>query len=617
MRSVAAILYAVAVAVLVATALALAGGGLRTTPALLALSSGVITAACALWPRREHWQTQRRRVAESAEVSAMEPADSKTSAPSTSPRLCVFHSCANLWETLAIVAFTLFALRAFLWLVFTDGDAVCVLSPNNLGDLALHLTYIRHLASGVPFWPENPIFAHGPLIYPIGVDLLNALLLLAGVDALRGLLWVGLAGAALTGAALWRWGRGFALIGFLANGGLMGFAFFFTGVLEDFQAQMAWKSLPLALLVTQRGLLFALPAGLLLLASWRSRFFGGDARHRLPWLGEWLLYTAMPVFHLHTFLFLSVLLAAWFVTHSRLRKSLAALVGAAFLPATALTLLVTGMLRGASVLGWKAGWMWDDDAWVQWCAAHLPGSPTTLAALLFWPMNFGVLPIFVALLGSRARDRHSPAFAFVWPALLVFLVCCFVKFAPWEWDNTKLMLWSYLVVLPFGWSEVLARWPLWARVVSCFALFWSGFASLLGGLDATHTGYEIARRSELDGVAHAVRTIAPTARFAAHPTYDHPLLLVGRKVALGYPGHLWSHGLPYREVEAQLDALMNGEPEWRDHARALGVRYLFFGSRETEHYPDSTQPWKEHAAQIATGPWGELYDLAPSASKPF
>jgi len=24
-----------------------------------------------------------------------------------------------------------------------------------------------------------------------------------------------------------------------------------------------------------------------------------------------------------------------------------------------------------------------------------------------------------------------------------------VKFAPWEWDNTKLMVWTYLAVLPF------------------------------------------------------------------------------------------------------------------------------------------------------------------------
>ncbi len=575
MRLAASLLYGVATSVLSGLALAFASGGLRPVLAWAALAAGVFVKLLTLGTR---W---------------------KRSSPSARP---------DAWEWGAIVLFTLFTLRAFLWLVVTDGDVIAVLSPNNLGDLSLHLTYIRHLASGVPFWPENPIFSGGPLVYPVGVDLLNALLLLAGVDALRGLVWVGLLGAALTGAALWRWGRGFALLGFLANGGLMGFVFFATGEFADFQTELAWKSLPLALLVTQRGLLFALPAGLLLLTSWRSRYFGGDVRDRLPWLGEWLLYASLPIFHLHTFFFLSLLLATWFALIPAARRGLAGLVGAAFAPATALTLLVTGMLRGASVIGWKAGWMWDDAPWVEWCAAHVPGPPTTNAALLFWPVNFGILPVLLAILCWRIR-RDVAARAFVVPALGIFLLCCFVKFAPWEWDNTKIMLWSYLAVLPFLWEALIARWSFPARLVTCFVLFWSGFASLLGGLDATHTGYEIARRSELDGVQQAVRNLRPELRFAGYPTYNHPLLLAGRKLALGYPGHLWSHGLPYQAAEPKLEALMNGAPSWRAEAKALEVRYVFFGPREIEHYPDSEQPWKQESRLIAVGEWGEIYDL--------
>ena len=41
-----------------------------------------------------------------------------------------------------------FGLRAFCWLVFVNGDSIYVLSPNNLGDLPLHLTYIRYFAKG-------------------------------------------------------------------------------------------------------------------------------------------------------------------------------------------------------------------------------------------------------------------------------------------------------------------------------------------------------------------------------------------------------------------------------------------------------------------------------------
>ncbi|MEI9895607.1 MAG: hypothetical protein WDN28_17380 [Chthoniobacter sp.] len=104
-----------------------------------------------------------------------------------------------------------------------------------------------------------------------------------------------------------------------------------------------------------------------------------------------------------------------------------------------------------------------------------------------------------------------------------------MKFAPWEWDNTKLMIWSYLAILPFLWTELLARWPAWARHFLVGMLFFSGFLSTLGGIDASFTGYSIGLRSELDGVARALRGIPVTERFAGAPTYNHPLLLNGAR----------------------------------------------------------------------------------------
>ena len=578
MNFVAAILYAVSSSALLAVALAFLRGGLSPLIAGAALGFGGLVAAGTLWRGRR-------------ESFPMKPPGG--------------------WEWAAITAFALVSARMFLWLVFYDGDSVKVISPNNLGDLSLHLTYINYLASGVPFWPDNPIYFGGQLTYPMGTDLFNALLTLAGVDGLRGLIWTGLAGSVLTGVALWRWGRGFALLGFLANGGLFGFAIFSTGHLVDFQSAQAWKSIALALFATQRGLLFALPAGLALLCSWRTRFFAAGDGWKLSRGGELLLYAAMPLFHLHTFLFLSLMLGAWFVVLAPARRGLAQLVGAALLPASALVLLVTGMMQGASVLGFKAGWMWDDAAFLQWCAAHF-GEPAWLyAAALFWPMNFGVLPLFIfALCVLLLVERRTvfPA-AVVFPALFAFVLCCFVKFAPWEWDNTKIMVWSYLAVLPFLWTHLIARWPVWARAAAVFALFFSGFVSTLGGIDASHRGHEIATREEWDNVAAVVRAIPVSERFVGAPTYNHPLLLCGRKMALGYTGHVASHGLPWMEPSDDVDALLMGAENWRELAAKLRCRYLFWGRCEQAAYPESTAPWKDSAARVALGDWGEIYDL--------
>ncbi len=587
MNFVAAFLYAVSSSALLAMALAFLSGGLNPGIAGISLAFGSFVASATMWRSRNG------------------PAQARP---------------PGAWEWAAITAYVLVTARMFLWLVFRDGDAIKVLSPNNLGDLSLHLTYINHLASGAPFWPENPIFTGGRLTYPIGVDLFNSLLSLLGVDLLRGLIWTGLAGSALTGVALWKWGRGFALFGFLANGGLFGFLIFSTGELADYQSQFAWKSFALALLATQRGLLFALPAGLALLCSWRSRWFAAGDGWKLSRPGELLLYASMPLFHLHTFLFLSLMLGAWFVLHPPARRGLAQLVGAALVPASALVLLVTGMMRGASVLGFKAGWMWDDAPFVDWCRDFFGEPAHQYAAALFWPMNFGVLPVLVVMLCVVLwREKRSiwPAAA-VFPALGAFVLCCFVKFAPWEWDNTKIMVWSYLVVLPFLWSNLIVRWPAWARGAACFALSFSGFVSTLGGIDGTHRGHEIASREELDHVAAAVRGIPVTERFAGAPTYNHPLLLCGRKMALGYLGHVASHGLAWQEPSAKADALMRGRGDWRALAEQLGCRYLFWGRYEQEAYQDSTEPWREAAVLVALGDWGEIYDLrsAPKISAP-
>jgi MFS family permease len=219
--------------------------------------------------------------------------------------------------------------------------------------------------------------------------------------------------------------------------------------------------------------------------------------------------------------------------------------------------------------------------------------------------------LLLAILIRLARRREPslwPA-AFVFPALFLFFLCCNVKFAPWAWDNTKIMIWAYLIVLPFLWEHLLARWRLWARIGALGLLFFSGFIGLLGGLDRKHEGYQIARLSELDAVAAAVSHIPVTETFAAAPTHNHPLLLAGRKMLLGFPGHLGSHGIQYAHQQSDLDSLMNGARDWRILAAEHGIRYLYVGPVERSLWPNSSEAWRNGAEVIASGDWGEIFDL--------
>src|SRR5437667_5731918 len=169
----------------------------------------------------------------------------------------------SFWTWVLAACFAIFTVRSFCWLLYIDGDQLKIQSPNNLGDLALHITYIRNFASGVSLWPDNPIYVFSKLRYPAGIDLFNALLCCLHLDLTRGLVWTGLLASLATFYAFYRWGGAFGVAGFLFNGGIAGFQFLKTFKFIDYQGDktIAWKSIALSMFVTQRGLLYAIPAG--------------------------------------------------------------------------------------------------------------------------------------------------------------------------------------------------------------------------------------------------------------------------------------------------------------------------------------------------------------------
>ena len=114
----------------------------------------------------------------------------------------------------------------------------------------------------------------------------------------------------------------------------------------------------------------------------------------------------------------------------------------------------------------------------------------------------------------------------------------------------------------------------------------------------------------MDAIGFAVREMPLEARFAAFPTYNHPLLLNGRKVVMGYPGHLWTQGFDdYGKTNDMFAKLMQGAPNWRDLAQTLHVHYMFWGREEKSNYSSSSRPWEKTAALAASGTWGAIYDL--------
>ena len=693
--------------------LGMAGRGLNTLSAALALVCGAAFAVAAFLGTSD--PACHEKTANSLELKR-KPRNATESQPLAGFRSALMRY-RRVWFWAMAVCFAMFAVRSFCWLFYIDGSDYKIQSPNNLGDLSLHLTLIKTFANGVPLWPDNPIYVFSKLRYPAGIDVFNALLLLVHVDLITGLAWVGLVASLATFYGFYRWGGSFAIAGFLFNGGIAGFQFFKTWKFLDYQGTaadiahrpIAWKSIPLSMFVTQRGWLYAIPVALVFLWHWREKFFrqntvaggadpGGSAavsapsddsgqsaavelrgngKGPLPFWVAFSLYASIPLYNLHTFIALTVVLVfalvlerpseikfivdlarkegssglGRLISHPRLwpeifrgapiRRQAAAMLAIALIPASFFVWLVTDHFRAKSVIQWHPGWAQDSQEFAapffKMGGAANFGSSTAFGSLLqktwngviapffqFWLTNFGLwIPLALALVGLvgwriwKARwrwgDRPPADVAFVLPAVIIFGIGYFFKTAPWEWDNLKLMVWGYFLILPFLWSDILGRWAFPERAALCIALFGSGFITLLGGLTAGHPGFGLIERARLDNAGAAMRPLPMEARFAAYPTFNCPVLLQGRKVVAGYPGHLWTEGFDYGEVNNRLTTLMNGAADWRDAAKALGVRYIFWGQDERTNYQSSSRPWEATSFLVASGDWGAIYDLTMPA----
>ncbi len=504
------------------------------------------------------------------------------------PSLTLFDDCLAFF-------FLLFCFRQFFWLFFSKNGEIFTLNSHNYGDLPTHVQYIRYLANGAQFWPEHPEVVGEAFRYPFGMDMFAALFVSLGIPVEIVLPTTGFLMSVVVLFALLYWGRGFTVGGFMFSGGITGFAWVAVGVLKDYQATVPipWISLPTTLLIPQRGFLFGFPCGLVLLWSWRRRFLLSDPdQPPLPKGLEGGLWGFLPLFHLHTFMAVSAIFAIWVLCTRRLRESLPVFL-CAVVPATLEVLVLTDLFRKGSMLGWKVGWLKEEQNLF----------PFLLSEFGFF-IFLALFSVYYALTSGKREHR----FLF-FPGLGIFVLCFFVLFAPWAVDNLKIMVWGYLLMLPVMGDFLEARLRLAPRLLVCGLLFFSGFLAVFAQHHPSNAGVGIANAREVESVCHALKDVPAEKRFATVQSHTHPVAYCGHPLVVGYGGHLWTHGIDIAEREAKLKRLMMGDPEWKTLATELQAHYLFWGGREASEHQNSLRPWEKERARIAEGEWGAVYDL--------
>ncbi|HVF67709.1 MAG TPA: hypothetical protein VM914_08605, partial [Pyrinomonadaceae bacterium] len=231
--------------------------------------------------------------------------------------------------------------------------------------------------------------------------------------------------------------------------------------------------------------------------------------------------------------------------------------------------------RGTSVeasrfFGWEFGWAHGQES-VVW----------------FWVKNTAVfIPLLVAALAWRGREPVVPPrlLFFYLPFALCFVVPNVYRLSPWVWDNIKVLFYWWVASAPLV-ALLLARlWSrreVWLRAL-VVALVVAQTAA--GGLDVWRAAVGTGRREiDSDGLAFAelIKAKTPPRALILHaPVYNDPVYLTGRRTFLGYPGHIWSHGLNYERREAELKRIYAGSAEAAQLIEANGIEYVVVGPIE-------------------------------------
>jgi hypothetical protein len=156
--------------------------------------------------------------------------------------------------------------------------------------------------------------------------------------------------------------------------------------------------------------------------------------------------------------------------------------------------------------------------------------------------------------------------------------------APWIWDNIKVLYYWWLASAPIV-ALLLAK--LWRegpiRRTAAIVLFVC--VILAGALDVAsmtlHSGkYDIFDSSGI-AFAELIKEKTPPRALIIHaPVHNTPVFLTGRRSLMGYPGHIWTHGLQYLQRESEIKRIYLGTSDAEQLMKNYGVDYAVVGPLE-------------------------------------
>ena len=499
-------------------------------------------------------------------------------------------------------------------------------------DWPVHIAIISSFVHGNNFPPQNPLYAGQTISYPFFADFLSAVLQVLGASLKTSLIIPGIIlgisvivliyflGIILTGS------KKTAIVGLFIGifwGGL-GFLYFLQDLLTSSnfwqtllfppheytfygEKNLWFFSFLYSELLPQRGFLFGLPMFLLGLIF----LILGISRNKNSYLlASGCLVAIMPFFHMHSylsFLFLiSVLIPLTILTDfiqyglAKAKSHLAAIIFCFLLPIVTLGLIQLPLfisLNLSQTVGLNWGWMkGHENIFLFWFKN----------TGFFWPLF--IFAIFKIKLAPVARNVLIAS-------VILFILPNIIRFAPWPYDNLKIMTYWYLIGAFFVAESLLYFYKKndLGKIIATvlfITLIISGVIEVTRIFNTQKTKINLWSRNDIELADVIIAKTEPRSLILTAAIHDHPVTaLAGRKIIIGFPGNAWSWGLSdWSQRETDVHTMFKGGPSFLFNK--YKVDYVLISPRERNFEPRLNEDYfAKNFTFVSGGPDYKLYQI--------
>jgi len=499
-------------------------------------------------------------------------------------------------------------------------------------DWPVHIAIISSFVHGNNFPPQNPLYAGQTISYPFFADFLSAVLQVLGASLKTSLIIPGIIlgisvivliyflGIILTGS------KKTAIVGLFIGifwGGL-GFLYFLQDLLTSSnfwqtllfppheytfygEKNLWFFSFLYSELLPQRGFLFGLPMFLLGLIF----LILGISRNKNSYLlASGCLVAIMPFFHMHSylsFLFLiSVLIPLTILTDfiqyglAKAKSHLAAIIFCFLLPIVTLGLIQLPLfisLNLSQTVGLNWGWMkGHENIFLFWFKN----------TGFFWPLF--IFAIFKIKLAPVARNVLIAS-------VILFILPNIIRFAPWPYDNLKIMTYWYLIGAFFVAESLLYFYKKndLGKIIATvlfITLIISGVIEVTRIFNTQKTKINLWSRNDIELADVIIAKTEPRSLILTAAIHDHPVTaLAGRKIIIGFPGNAWSWGLAdWSQRETDVHTMFKGGPSFLFNK--YKVDYVLISPRERNFEPRLNEDYfAKNFTFVSGGPDYKLYKI--------